>query len=353
MPQPVRIAHFAPYAPHMAGIYEAARDFVRADRQAGRIAEFVDTGATMGGTRQPAQVGAVDERPGFALQTVARTAVEDFDLFVVHDDPGYQFLRRNTAPIVAVIHGRPLASRESGGWDFVSTFASWERTRKLVTLWPRHLNFWAAVVPPEKLRALPAPPIDQEQFSATGPAHEFEPADRGEFNVLVADSWREIDPWEMMHGLLLAAPRIPGLKVHTYAAEPVGDPPQIPRSWDYLFQAMHRAGIRGEVCGRKPSLDAVYRACDLVASPHVIATRIVGEALSCGTGLLAARGNDFAQFTCDPGDPEDVAGSLVRAWESWKRFGRGLDGLVREAATAFSLGRFSEAIGRVYQEALS
>jgi len=353
----LRIAHFAPFAPHMAGIYEAARDMVLADRLAGRTAEFVDTGATVGGVRQPGQIGAEDARPSSTLVTVDPLAVEGFDLFVLHDDIGNTFLRRNSVPIVGVIHGRPLASRDSGGWDFVADLAARSRVKRLITLWPRHVPFWAAVVAPEKLRALPAPLIDQEQFSATGPAHEFPTGLKGEFNVLVADSWREIDPWELLHGLLLAAPRIPGLRVHTYAVEGVGEPKRVPRCWDYVFQAMDRAGIRGEVCDRltpaSRAMDTVYRACDLVASPHVIATRIIGEALSCGTAVLAAQGNEFAQYTCQPGDPPAVVDALVSAWQSWKRYGRGLDGLVAEAARAFAPATFAERIGLIYREALT
>lgn len=343
---PLKVAHFAPFAPHMAGMYEAARDFVRCDRLAGRTSEFVDTGVTIGGKRQPPKVGAVDERKGFTLKTASPLDVEQFDLFVMHDGVEYTYLQRQTVPMVVVIHGRPLYARGTGGLDYVAKFAGMSRTKRVVTMWPRFLPFWETLVPKGKLVAIAAPPIDQEQFCPQGPSYQFHPDDKGKFNVLVADSWREIDPWEMMHGLLLAADRIPGLRIHTFASEtPLG-------AWEYLFRAMIAKGVKGALAGRFPDMDRVYRAMDLVATPHVIATRIVGEALSCGTALLAARGNDFAQFTCDPGDAHDVAGALVRAWESWRRFGRGLDGLVAEAAKAFSPETFARAMGGVYAEAL-
>jgi glycosyltransferase involved in cell wall biosynthesis len=149
------------------------------------------------------------------------------------------------------------------------------------------------------------------------------------------------------------------LKVHVYGVDGVNG--QVPPAWAPLFQAMEAAGIRGEVADRTTpgarDMASVYRAADLVATPHVIATRIVGEALSCGTAVLGARGNDFAQWACDPGDPADVADALVRAWESWKRLGggprgRGLDGLVAEAAAAFSPARFAASMGLVYEESL-
>jgi glycosyltransferase involved in cell wall biosynthesis len=332
-------------------VTEAARDFVMADRAAGHVAEFVDTGVTVAGVRGQPQPGAEDVRAGSTLRTVSPRDVDNFDLFVLHDGVPFEVLRRTSVPIVVVIHGRPLACRDSGGWDFVATMAGLERVRRLVTLWPRHLAYWRVVVPEAKLRAIAAPPIDQTQFCPEGPRHDWEP--RGAFNVLVADSWREIDPWEALHGALLAAKVIPGLRVHTYAIEPVGTPPQVPKAWDYVFRAMAAAGIQGEVSGRKPDMDRVYRAADLVLTPHVIATRIVGEALSCGAPVLGARGNEFAQFACSPSEPESVAEALEGAYRLWSSDRASLAHAVAEAARRFAPAGFSQALGAVYAEALA
>ena len=69
----VKIAHFAPFSPNACGMYEAARDFIRADRLAGRVSELVDVGGSDGTTRRPLRCGEKDARGGFEI--VARESV--------------------------------------------------------------------------------------------------------------------------------------------------------------------------------------------------------------------------------------------------------------------------------------
>lgn len=356
----MKVAHFAPFAPQRAGIYEAARDMVRADRAAGIDALFVDTGPVMGGVRSARTEGAIDDRAGFTVKTAKLADAETADVIFCHDAPPQEFLAHTDMPMVWALHGRPLycfrseTDRKGPSYSNVEQIAAWPRAKRLVTFWREHLPYWRVIVPPEKLRCTDDPVVDTLRFNPDGPAHEFAEDVRGQFNVLIADAWRsDVDMYEIAHGPLAAADAIPGLRVHFYSvdgngksvdgAEPVLEP------WGIIFEKYRRVGIRGEVKSRVPDIESVYRACDVLLTPHRIATRVMAEALCCGLPVIAAKRCRYTDYTCLPEEPESVGRALVEVSRVTKGKRRGF---ALGASTYFESQRFAAKMAAIYVEAM-
>jgi len=353
----MRIAHCCPFAPNRAGIYEAARDMARADAEAGHGVDFVDTGVTVAGnaTKEPPQVGAVDDRGGFRIVTASPSVLDVADVLVFHSGVPDAWVVRSQAPIVWILHGRPLAAfrlerahPDLQPYSLLKHVAEWPRTKALVSFWPEHAPYWAALFGAEKLRVLGWPPIDLERFSPDGPRHVFEPRHRGEINGLIADASREdLDAFDVAHGALEAARRIPGLRWHFYALDtPLGP-------WEHVIDALRRIGALGELCGRMADMEQVYRAADLLLTPQRIATRTIGEAQACGTPVLAAMGCRATGWTVDIGDPLDIGLSVENLVKALAVDTASIRRNVRVMAERrHSQARYVDAMGRIYSEAM-
>lgn len=304
----MKIVHFGPFGPNAAGIYEAARDMVRADTLAGHDVQFVDTGLQIGAERLPGKVGAVDDRGGFQLVTAAADASDSADVLVCHTGVPDGWIARTQAPIVWILHGRPLAAFRYEQRTGVASYtcyqqvSHWPRSKRLVHFWPEFAPYWDAIFPQGKQVAFEFPPIDGDRFNPNGEAHEIEGRHRGQYNGLICDSWREdVDCFEIANGALEAARHNRDLSWHFYGMqEPLGP-------WEPLLAALRKMGSLGEVCGRMPDMERVYRGMDFVLTPHRIVTRVIGESLCCGTPVVAARGCKVTPATADPSEPHSVA----------------------------------------------
>lgn len=363
----MKVAHFSPFAPRACGLYEAARDFVLADRAAGRESIFVDLGKLDGDKYIPPRpAGLEDKRRTGTLVTSSYDDARDADLFVAHSCLPADFLTSTQQPVLFVLHGRPVDCvrpefyrRGNNAYSIYHDVASWPRVRRLLTLWPEQVPFWEPIVPAGKLAVIASPPVDQQLYCPVGPAHEFDPGTKGDFNVLVADSWREDDPYYIVHGAMQAAARIPGLRLHIYSAEKQKpDPSNLAAAcnsgpWEPIYAHLKSLGILGEVCGRMPDMDQVYRAMDCVLTHNPSASRIVAEAISCGVPVVAAQPNPFTPFAyVAQHDVPGVAAALVAVHSELQEHGRGLDGMLAETAEAFAPALFAERIGKVYEETL-
>ena len=56
----------------------------RADAESGNGVFFIDAGITVNGNRQDGQIGAVDDRAGFRLETTHPDLVNEADVIVMH-----------------------------------------------------------------------------------------------------------------------------------------------------------------------------------------------------------------------------------------------------------------------------
>jgi len=345
----MKIVHFAPFAPNACGLYEAARDMFAADTRARHETYFVDVGVTRDGKHFPGKTGQTDRRGDVILTTSPPDVVYDADIVIAHTGVSDNWIVKCFAPVIWILHGRPLAcfrpeqngSRKS--YTLAATVAQWPRVRKMVTFWNHHVPYWNPIVPDGKLVCLDAPPIDERRFAPEGPARDFG-VFNGKYNIVIAESWREdVDIYEITHGAIEAAKRIDGLKFHFYAMEtPLG-------CWNYLIDELRKLGAKGEIVGRTVKINDVYRAADLILSPQRIVTRSIGEAMSCGTPVIAARGCDHVPFTAIPDDPADVADTIVRTIQAITEDPHSVAENVKTRASAFSLARYSEQMQPVYE----
>lgn len=287
----MRIAHFAPWAPHRCGLYETVRDLILAERALGHEAELIDVGVAGEGKH----LGAEDVRPTGAVKAMPGTwAARNADLFVVSGGIEERFVARTRQPLVHLLHGRPRSSflgslgEQPGPYDLIRARMARPRWKSAITLWPEHVPYWELILRPGAVRTTSAPPVDLRAFTPQGPRHEFQ--GRGP-HVLLADVWRDDyeGPYEILHALA-ALPRAVPFTIHIYAAKsPL-------RAWDYVFQALRDQGRLGEVKGHMLDIDQVFRGADLVIAAHGIATRLVRESLACGTPVAAVHGCQGAMF---------------------------------------------------------
>jgi glycosyltransferase involved in cell wall biosynthesis len=214
----------------------------------------------------------------------------------------------------------------------------------MVSFWPYHKQFWRVVVPEKKLFVLDAPVIDNRRFSSKGHAHDFGTMG-GKHNIILADSMREdIDLYEITHGAIEYARKNRGVKFHFYGME------QSAGCWTYVTNELKALGSLGEVWARRSNMEEVYRAADIVLSPHRITTRVIGEALCCGTAVIAAEGSEHATWTCRPSDPQSVAAAISQAVEDYDS--KEIRNKVKETAQAFSFANYNRAMEQVFNQIL-
>lgn len=346
----MNIVHFAPFAPNGCGLYEAARDMIVADRIAGHYTLLVDTGVFIGGQHTPGESGKVDSRYGIPVETSDPAVAMDADLIIAHTGIPDPWIVGSQAPIIWMLHGRPQACfrpeqfGNGNSFSLLASVAKWPRVKSLVSFWPYHKPFWLPIIPETKLVVLDSPPIDPQRFSRSGNAWGFDGMG-GKVNVVLADSLREdVDLYEVTNGIIEFCKGNSGVKFHFFGMEnPL-------RCWEFLVQELRMLGGLGQIWARRTGMDEVYRGADLVLSPHKITTRVIGEALSCGTPVLAAHGCKHASLTCDPSDPFDVAKVLELAISKIKQ---DVDLMASGIEESFSLTTYNQHIQAVYEKVLS
>jgi glycosyltransferase involved in cell wall biosynthesis len=163
------------------------------------------------------------------------------------------------------------------------------------------------VLPPDKIRAIPAP-VDLEHWTPDGPSGYQFHGQKGERNVVVTDVWREDkDPYHVLNAFLVYARRYGGAKLHIYAA------PQKGTAWGVMKALLRESGCLGECVGFVEGLTNVYRAADVMITPHRIAVRSVREALACGCSVVMDHGQAYTPFRAEPEDLKAFAWKIDTA----------------------------------------
>ena len=345
----MRVVHFAPFAPCGCGLYEAARDMVLADIRAGHDAHLVDSGITINGEHKNGIPGQRDERGGSIVITEDPQVAYYADVIVAHAGYIDSFIVQNQAPVIWVMHGRPSACfrpEQFGNGNSYSIFESiskWPRVKAMLTFWEYHVAFWKPIIPEEKIVCFNAPPIDEKRFSPEGAKHDFGIMG-GEINIAICESWREdVDIYETAFCAIECARRRKDVKFHFYGMEsPL-------RCWEFVLRELRLLGALGEVWERRPDVEEIYRSIDILLSPQRIVTRTIGEAMSCGTPVVAARGNDFVEYTADIGNPEETADAIENLISQTKENRGALGNKTLEKAKSFSLKNYSKKMNKLYE----
>ena len=306
----LRLAHFAVFSPNQSGMYGTVRDLILAERQQGIDAEFVDYSADDSGAMY-SKVGLFDKD----IVTVSHDwAYKEADILVRHSmipDPIIQV----GIPVIMALHGRPEYSfmQEHHGQNpvmkIITNHESDLSYAAYVTFWPEHLLFWNLIMPKRPVHYVPCP-VDLERFNPNGP--KFSSSHwTGTPNVIVADMWREdITPFSMIP----AVETFRKLHCDTAKLHLFGLPPASKGFTAQLGQRLRSSGLVGEANMLVPFLDTVYRAADIVVTPHRIATRVIREALASGCPVVAGTGCQYTPYTADPKDPETFAAEINRCW---------------------------------------
>lgn len=347
----MQIVHFASFAPNACGLYEAARDMVIADRMQGHISDIVDVGYDLiDGTRSPGEAGKIDNRGGSMVCSLSHSISDSADIIIAHTGIPDNWIVKNQTPIIWIMHGRPGACfrpeqfGKGHSYSLMAELGQWRRIKKMVTFWPTHMKYWEAVIPKDKLAYIPIVPIDNKRFSKEGVTHDYTTMG-GDFNVMISDSWREdIDIFEITNGALeFARNTKENVKFHFYGMN------EVRNCWSLLIEKFREVGALGEVWGRRPNMEEVYRSADLAMSPQKIVTRSIGEAISCGTPVLADNGCPHVQYNADMANPADISRALNEAIAGLKYNKEAVLNKVKAVCKNVDLETFSVLMTELYK----
>ena len=336
----------------VAYINEASRDMARADVQAGHNVYFIDAGITIKGKLEKPQIGAIDNRAGFKLETANPTLLDDADIIIMHTGVSDSYLVRNQAPLLWVVHGRPLAcfrpERMGNGqsYSLYNTVSNWKRTKGMLYFWKEFQPHWEGIFNNKDI-ILDYPVIDENRFSITKAQSVLK--SKGKINILVCDSAREdIDNYELTIGLCEAAKVNPEIKVHFYGIDMVDG--KLSNCYNLLLGKLKALGALGDVSGRVTEMEKIFNSVDCIISPNKIITRTIGEALSCGVPVISHNNthNLVSDYTCDMTDPADIA-EAVGIFVHDKKNDLINKNEIRDRASVFSLKNYSDKMSIEYK----
>ena len=336
----LNVVHIVPMSKFQCGMYETARELVFAERKLGINAHIFDPRPTKNQTKGSKQItnaqkvscpkckhdfqtGGLQDIPTAPSAWTGDRGVCVCDLeFALKADvivshsgvPDEQF-KDCPAPRIHIAHGRPNSSfriEQSGQtpiYSMYKTFNDDPRWKYMITLWEGFEQYWKLVFPEVKTFT---PFVDLDEWTVEENDYDFG-GNKGDINVVVSDIWRlDKTPFHVLNAFVLFAEKHPGAKIHFYGLSPDG------RGRDTLLNALKERGILGETAGMVLNLKEVYRAADMLITPHTIATRTVREALACGLNVVAGLGNPYTEYTAYDEDLIAFSDMMDVSWTDWK-----------------------------------
>lgn len=290
----MRIAHVAICTPRRCGLYETTRELVAAERVMGIDARLVDPAPVEG-----LHPGPEDRGVPVAGMDWAVTA----DVIASHSGHDGTPLEDTDQPVIHVAHGRPLSSflgeraGEPPAYSYGVARSRRERYRACATFWPEHEPVLRVLWAPKPVRVVTAP-CDASYWCPGSTAYDFA-GKAGTYNVVCADPWvrNDANPFHVIHAFALFRRDVPGARLHVYAHD--GNL----RGWGALSTAL--GDSLGVVQGWAADLRGVYRAAQMLITPHRIYTRSIREAMACGCQVVSGR-------DCCPEDVSGFAEAMFR-----------------------------------------
>jgi len=277
----MKLAHVAIVTPRMCGLYETTRELVAAERALEHDARIFDPA--------PTQFYPKDSTEDRVAVLCDKSFLEEADVIVDHSGCDGSTDKLD-APHILVAHGRPnhsFAGEVQGRAPVYSYHYRLDNTEKykaVVTFWPEHVGHLQFMFRKTPVYCVPAP-VDLHDWTPEGPRGYSFHGKKGAYNVVIADAWRDDgDLLDAVCTVGLAARILPGIKLHIYGKRG-GE-----KGWPAIFKVLQEDGTLGEVCGWIKGLDNVYRAADMLVTPHRIDTRAVREAKACGLPVMRSDG---------------------------------------------------------------
>jgi FkbM family methyltransferase len=298
----LRIAHFAVWGPNRCGLYHTVKDLILAERDAGLDAGFValsDANKIEAG-RRDGPIASVD-------QDWCKKA----DVFVRHS--GIPPLMQTWGvPLILAMHGRPESSfrleRDQSNRVVTAFYnkARDKRYKAFVTFWREYMLPWSAIIPPKRLFYVPAP-VDLNYYGS-GNDLRLE----GQPRILIADVWREdVTPFNVIWGIVKFAQRTKA-NAKLYIVGLSGK-----AEWGAFTpfrKGLKTMGVLGDCVRLTKNIRDWYASCDMLVTPHVIATRSIRESLASGLPVVAGTGCRYTPFAANPMDAEGVAQQIENCW---------------------------------------
>jgi len=298
----MKVAHFSVFGPNKCGLYHTVKDLILAEREVGIDAQLVVLGEDF------------KVKPGVKDGPLCSVDVEwckQADIFVRHSGiPGP--MQSWGKPIILAMHGRPESSfrleRDCNNPVVTAVAAKVvdERYKAFIYFWPEYELPWSMLVPAPKLHYVPAP-IDATSYQG---GHDM--VLPGAPRLLIADIWRDdVTPFNSIWGAVRFGQKYaPQTKIYI-----VGMSGKKERSaFEPFRRGLERSGFLGRCDPMTQDIGRYYASCDILVTPHVIATRVVREALATGLPIVAGAGCRYTPFTANPMDIEGVADAIHKCW---------------------------------------
>lgn len=283
----MKVAHFVNFRPNASGLHATTRDLTLLEREIGLDAQIIDW---QGKETGYSKVWAGDGR----IETVSPDWAFDADILVRHSAIPER-LQKTGKPVIMSLHGRPDYLVELGRQKDYHVLKEVDMMHRnmpnyvgFLTYWNLVEDFWKLILPDMDICNI-GPIVDLQTFNPNGPKTSWNQF-HGNPNILIADMWREdTTPAQV---LIAAAKFIkehcPKGRVHI-----VGGPDFRNPSLNVLIGSLQQQKLIGSAAPLVENMPEVYRASDFVVTQNHIATRIVREALACGTPVLAPIPYDY------------------------------------------------------------
>ena len=342
----LKVAHFAAFGPNRSGQYATVHDLILAERKQGVDAQFIDMNPC---DCCHQNLGRVD-REHAGIKTVNKNWAKEADILVRHSliPPEYEQLNK---PIILCLHGRPENSfllehyKKTPVFSLLHDLYTDDRYFAFITFWKEFLPHWEYMIPTGKLFYVPSM-VDQEKFSCEGKKFEFNP--NAKPNIMVADMWREdTTPFNV---IIAAAQFIkeyePEGRIHAF-----GLPAKQVHPAQILAHRLNIHKVWGKGYVLQDNIQEMYRAADLLVTPHNMGTRVIREALSCGCPVVAGSGAEkYTPYTASARDISGFTTAIKRCYDDIKLHGQSIRDTARKKAEGhFNLEQAGQAMCQVFE----
>jgi glycosyltransferase involved in cell wall biosynthesis len=318
---------------------------IMAERTVGIDAQFIDYEGN-----KPSRVGLTAN----GVTTVGPSWSRNADIIVRHSaiPPTVEALGK---PQVMCLHGRPeylFMLEYVGKSKIVTEYLRCVESKKyaaFITFWKEHFDFLNILLPDTKIDFVPAM-VNLDVFKPSGIRLDYDD-EGGDPNILIADMFRhDTTPFNiLMATATFVREFCPGAKVHIYGLQRTNESPV-----KDLVEGMRKAKVLGQAEPLTKDMARIYRAVDMVVTPHHIATRVIRETLASGVPLVAGQGCPYTKYTADARYSNGFAAEINRCWndireDRWR--------LCKEARAmaekCFNLEQAGEAALKVYERILT